>query len=174
MNAPYRRPPGAAQADYAASKAWEAEVASHLPAMMIDRTASTTEMDWYVPGFFLDAKERKQPLSNRWPLPPGVDRENAFVLDELSLRKALKHGYMSYFVFRDVPNSRVFLAAAWEVSCANKVRVNRGGKGKLILDLTEFRLVGSLDELSILIHQDQVDCRWKLSECISEKTIQQV
>lgn len=170
----YQRPPGAAQSDFLASKEFEQQVALHLPQQMIDRTDSTTELDFYVPGWYCDVKEKKQPISKRWPLPAGSPEPDCFILDELSLRKALKHDYMAYFLIRDVPCNRLFLAAAWEVACAERVRVNRGGKGKLVLDMTQFRQLQFLTEIDPMIRQDQIDCRWKRSECISEKGVPQV
>lgn len=169
----YTRPPGASQMDFANAAEFEAVVRSFLPIYLVDRSKSTTDLDFWIPPAWIEVKEKRQPLTNRWHLLPGVPESDLFVLDELSLRKALKHGLEAYFVLRDVPGDRIFLAAAWEVGCSSTTRVNRGGKGKLLLNLAEFRQV-SLDRVMAEIQKDQVDCTWKRSDCVSQKEIEQV
>lgn len=170
----YQRPPGSSQADLQASKEYEQHVRQHLPDAIIDQTSSTDKLDFWHPGWVADIKEKRQPLTNRWRVLPDVPEQDLFVLDELSLRKALVHGMKSYFIIRDVPCGRVFLAAAWEVACSDKVRRQRGGKGKIILDLTNFRQVHFLNNIPDLIQADLLEQRWKKSECISEKEVPQV
>ena len=76
---------------------------------------STDELDWWMPGSFVEVKAKNQPISNRWPLPCA--EPDAFILDELSVRKALAHFPHAYFVFLDHPLQRVFVARVDEVIC---------------------------------------------------------
>lgn len=136
--------------DFADSKDFEARVKKGLPTNAVDRTNSTDQLDFYVPGAWIEVKEKKQRLGQRWHLLPGVEEPDLFVLDELSLRKALKHGHEAWFLLRDVPGDRLFLAQAVHVACVERARVNRwttenNAKGKLILDLREYAQISSPD-----------------------------
>ena len=96
--------------------------------------------DWAT--WAVDVKEKMQPLSFRWKLwsRPSAD---TFVLDELSIRKALQYGHCGWFVLHDVPLERWFVASAVEICMGDHVRVNRTGstgwsKGKWLIDLRQF------------------------------------
>lgn len=180
----YSRPPGSQRADHIASKVFEDEVAAVLPEAD-NRTGSTTEVDFYVPGYFLEVKEKRQSFTERWLLLDGVDEKDIFILDELSFRRTASHSPNGYFLFKDVPGGeRLFYANALEVACANKARANRctsrddNGedrlKGKLILDMTQFRQLTSLKKLDKAIRADLLAKRWKDSECWAYGTIGQV
>lgn len=168
----YGRPPGANFHDLQDARQYEQVIAAALPAHRIDRTESTTELDFWVPGFYLDVKEKKQQLTPRWHV-DGVPHEDTFVLDELSLRKALKHYPAAYFLLRDRPLDRVFLAGCWEVACVQRTRVNRQGKGKLLLNLTDFRQV-THDTIVPEVMSDLAQLRWGVSECVGASPPPQV
>lgn len=162
-------------ADLSASKAFEQEVAGYLPSHTISRTDSTTDLDFFIPGLYIEVKEKRQALTKRWCLLDGVEERDLFVLDELSLRKALVHAPYSYFVLRDVPGGlRLFLASAMEVAVVRKERRNRIGKGKLILALNEFRQMESLADIVPVITDDIASLRWKDSACWSAREVPQV
>jgi hypothetical protein len=161
--------------DFNGSKEWEAQVATHLPAHTIVRTDSTSELDFYLPALYVEAKEKRQKLNKRWHLLNDVEEPDLFVLDELSLRKALVHAPYSYFLLHDVPGGgRMFLASAVEVAVADRVRRNRVGKGKLILDLRSFRQIEGLEALMPTVTEDVTEQNWKRSECLSLTEIPQI
>lgn len=101
------------------------------------------------------------------------------LLDELSLRKALTAGPESYFLLRDRPCDRWFLASALRVAVSPKVQVNRETspgflKGKLVIDLRYYRQLVSLDDLHDLIMADVVSLPYRSSACLSEKEVPSV
>lgn len=171
----YRRTAAQKTHDFTFSKLWEQEVKSWLPPYVDDRTKSTTELDFYVPGAYIDAKEKNQPISARWDLPTGCDEKDAFIIDELSIRKALKHFPLSYFVLHDRPQGRVFLARADVMALASATRLMRVNKGKRVVDLRNFRLLTDpAAQLWPAILEDQLAMNWKNSECLTELQIRQV
>ena len=89
--------------DFNQSKQFEQQVAAGLGEFLVDYSASTDKIDFWVPGFYLDVKEKRQKLTERWHLPPGVDEEYLVVLDELGTRKLMQHYPYGYFLIRDVP-----------------------------------------------------------------------
>jgi hypothetical protein len=160
--------------DFRASKAWEDEVQKHLPGTAISRTDSTTELDYFVPGVYIEAKEKRQPLGKRWHLLDGVEEQDLFVLDELSLRKGLLLMPYCWFVFHDCPMDRLFVANVAEVAVADRVRRNRVGKGKLILSLRQFRRIAGLEDLLPVIEEDIRKMPWKQSGCLSLEVVPQI
>lgn len=160
--------------DWKNSKQFEAEVGAQLGEFKIDDTGEVDRLDFWIPELYVEVKEKNQKLTSRWQLLPGVPEPNLFVIDELSVRRAARHGYSAYFVMRDRPQDRLFLARVDEIWAAERVRRNREGKGKWILDLTNFRQLQSLDGLLGLMLADQVSLPWKRSDCISHKEIPQI
>lgn len=168
--APYRRPPNT---DLADAREFEQIVRGWLPAWVDDRTTSTSELDFYVPGFYIDVKEKKQRIGDRWPLP--CREEDAFIVDELTIRKGLKHYPNAYFVIQDRPMGRVFVARIDEIAMTEKFRVNRVGKGKHIVDLMNFtHLLDPARDLMTYLVQDQISMPWKRSEILTRRDIPQV
>lgn len=176
----YGRPAGAAQSDFAAARAFEEEVGNWLGEYKIANLDSSTRLDYWVPGFYLDVKEKRQPLGKRWHLLDGVPETDLFVLDELSVRRAAEHFPHAYFLIRDCPTGRIFLARIDEVFSTTHARVNRRTseqhrKGKWVLDLTNFRMLDDPPlELLPLVLNDQVETTWKQSPCLTEKEIPDV
>lgn len=168
----YPRPSGASHADFAAAKTFENVVGEWLGQFKIGNLSSTDKMDWWVPGFYLDVKERRRPIGPRWPIPEGVERNDVFILDELSVRKAMLHMPHAYFVLRALPEDRVFLARIDEIVCGDRIRVNRVGetgvaKGKWLLNLLQFRQLEDPEtELLPAVLADQIAVPWKRSDCI--------
>lgn len=167
----YPRTPGQRGSDYHNARATEELVGSWLGQHRIGNLDSTERMDWWVPGFYLDVKEKKQPLTSRWPLPAGVAEQDAFIVDELAVRKALEHWPAAYLVVHDVPVNRWVLISVTELVCCDRVRVDREGpnghrKGKWVIDLTQFRALAAPDDLRNEILADQITLPWKRSECL--------
>lgn len=150
------------QADLANAREFEAQVRAALPQYVIDETSSTSRLDWWVPGAFIDAKEKRQKLNKRWWLLPDVEEVNLVILDELGVRKALEHFPAAYLVIRDVPGgNRLFLASCVELACVRRERVQRVGRAKLIFDLTDFRQLTSLDEVLPMVMADLASTWWR-------------
>lgn len=176
----YKRPPGSQRFDHEQSKAFENEVGNHLPPYAINKTDSTTELDFEVPGFYVEVKEKRQPFKlKNWALDfEGTDirEEDLFILDELSLRKAMKHYPNAYFVLRDVPQDRMFVASVVELAVAERIRRNRQTsettrKGKVFFILDGFRQINDLSELVPLITADLLAQPWKHSHCLGESDV---
>lgn len=157
--------------DHFGSKEYESQVAGWLGHWKISKTSSNTELDFWIPGCFLEVKEKRQPLSARWPL-PGCRAEDAFVLDELTVRKALEKFPHAFLLLRDVPLDRTFLAPIWQLACADRVRVDRETspgfkKGKWVVDMTRFiRLYQPDEELLPKMLAELVATPWKQSPCL--------
>lgn len=166
MAAPYVRTAAQKAGDFARSKAFEELVQSHLPGDTVVRTNSTTELDFFVPGITLEVKEKVQPLTNRWVPDTFWPEQDCFVLDELTVRKALKHWPFVWFLFRDVPRDRLFVASISQVVSADRVRWDRNGKGKWVLYLPQFRQIPSLEALLPAISEDASAEPWRASSCI--------
>jgi len=167
----YPRTTGQRIDDFAEARAVEELVGSWLGAHKIGNLDSTERMDWWVPGFYLDVKEKKQPLTARWPLPAGVAERDAFIVDELAVRKALEHFPAAYLVVHDVPVERWVLISVTELVCCDRVRVERETvsghrKGKWVVDLTQFRTLTAPSQLRDEILADQVTLPWKRSGCL--------
>lgn len=160
--------------DFAVAREFEEEVARHLPAEQVTMFDHSDALDVWIPGYLLDVKEKRQRLTKRWQLLPGVDEVDLIVLDELGIRRALRHWPAAYFLMRDLPQDRLFLASITEVVCAERVRRQRVGKGKWILDLNNFLQVDSLDDVHGLIVADQAATPWKLSGCLGHLPVGQV
>lgn len=175
----YSRPPG--HRDFETAREFEETVGTWLGNFRVGHLDSTTKLDWWVPGVFIDVKEKRQPLGQRWHLLDGVAEPDLFVIDELSVRRAAEFFPHSYFLIRDVPaGGRIFLARIDEVFCAERARVNRETsqdrkKGKWIVDLRNFRqLVDPATQLLPTVLHDQSLMPWKLSESLSQKEIRNV
>lgn len=164
----YKRRPGQSHVDLANAKGFEEEVRLALPGYCHVRTESSTELDFFIPSIVVEVKEKRQKLTARWwtGVVPFADEPNLFVMDELTVRKALKHWPYVWFVIRDVPADRVFVASIAEILSADRHRFNRNGKGKWVLDTSRFDTIGDLNELMDYIHEDIATQTWKSSGCV--------
>ncbi len=177
----YARPTGASIMDFQNARAFENEVGEWLGQFKVGNLDDPNRLDWWVPGVYIDVKEKVRKLGPRWHLLPGVPEEDLFVIDELSVRKAARHFPHSYFVIRDQPGgNRIFVARVDEMFCVERARRNRVGKtnhakGKWIVDLKNFRqLTNPGSELLPLVLQDQQGMPWKLSHCLSTSVIEEI
>ena len=147
------------------AKEFEEEVRLALPGYCHVRTESSTELDFFIPCFVVEVKEKRQKLNDRWW--GNLDREeNLFVMDELTVRKALKHYPYVWFVIRDVPADKVYVASISEILSADRHRFDRNGKGKWVLDTSWFDTIGDLSELMDFIKEDIATQTWKSSGCV--------
>lgn len=168
----YSRPVGAGASDFQNAKEFEEKVGEWLGDWKVSNLDSTERLDWWVPGFYVDVKEKRQKLSSRWHLIDSPEQD-MFVIDELSVRKAVKHYPHAYFLIRDVPCDRFFLARVDEMFSAERGRLNRTGKtghqkGKWVVDLQNFRqLVNPELQLRPTIMHDLTSMPWKASNCLT-------
>lgn len=170
------RTPAQKAADLNGSRAFESQVHELLSRdPVISRTLSTTDLDFAVPRVvWVEVKEKRQRLNRKWVLHEGVPERDHFVLDELSLRKAVAAAPYCYFVLRDVPGGdRIFLASVFEVACGDRVRRLRSGKSKLILRLDQYRRV-ALPDLPEAIAVDIAHEPWKGSGALSQLTVPEI
>lgn len=174
MTAPYHRTAEQKAGDFAKSREFEQEVSDALGVPHITNFTSPTALDIWVPGVYIEVKEKRQRLTQRWHLLPGVPEHNLFVMDELTVRRAGKHYPYVMFVIRDVPQQRLFAAPIWEVNSVERARRNRVGKGKWIVDMTNFRQLESLDQILPFAMDLFADTEWLRSECLTAHPIPQV
>lgn len=171
----HARPP---HTDYKDAREFEQQVADVLEKQthgIVTRFDSVNELDIWVPGLFLDVKEKRQRYGKRFTdLWPDLDERNMFILDELSVRKAMvKDPRSAYFLLRDVPGGdRLFIVSALEVASGERVRVDRETspgrrKGKWLIDLGGCRRLPALDQLFEFVMADMASMPWGQSECLS-------
>lgn len=171
----YHRTTEQKQKDFQKAKEFEEKVEEALPNARINATESSDELDFFVPWIWVEAKEKRQRLTARWWLIEGTDEKDLFVVDELTVRRACKHFPWAYFILRDVPEDRMFLVSIAELVTADRVRRNRVGKGKWILDTSQFRQLDSLDGLMGQVVEDLEKRVWRLSECLTQgETLAQI
>lgn len=173
-NLSYPRTTEQRSGDFAGARQGEELVGTWLGDFKIANLDSTDLLDYWIPGSWIEVKQKNQPISDRWPL--RCAEPDAFILDELSVRKAMAHFPSAYFMLNDVPGARWFLARVDEVACCERLRINREGpgghlKGKWILDLTQFRqLLDPRRELLPAIFADHVAMPWKGSALLVRPT----
>jgi hypothetical protein len=172
----YLRTAAQRAADPARAKVFEAEVRRHLPGLVRDLTNATDDLDWCVwPQLYIDAKERHQHVGARWAArAPHVPVEDLFIIDELSYRRALRYWPAAWFLLRDVTAERLFMAWIVDVAVAERVRVQRVGKAKLLLDLKHFREIQSLDDVVPACQADIDSEAWRQSGAVGRVEVPQV
>jgi hypothetical protein len=177
----YARPSGAPRNDFLNARAFELQVGAWLGDYKVGNLEASDRLDWWVPGVFIDVKEKRQPLGKQWHLLPGVPELDLFVIDELSVRRAAQHFPHAYFVIRDVPGGeRIFLARIDEMFSVERVRVNRVGntghaKGKWIVSLSNFRqLTDPATQLLPTVLHDQQSMPWKYSHCVTQQKVREI
>jgi len=173
----YARPPGAKHSDFAGARAFEEEVANAIQKYTghaFTRFSSADDLDILVPQVWVEVKQKRGPLTSRWHLLTGVAESDCFVIDERTLRVAAHKGGHVYFLIEDVPGRRLVVAAAYEFMCVERKRVVRDGKAKLIVDLSAFRTIESLDDLYPFCIADAVSQTWKISGPVTKALVEEV
>jgi hypothetical protein len=161
----YQRTTAQRQGDFKGARAFEEQVALHLPEWRVTEFDHTDRLDVWVPGYYVEVKTKGQPLTARWHRLEGVEERDLFVMDELSVRRALKYYPEAYFLIYDIPENRYFIANAIEFALVERARLNRAGKGKWIVNLANFRRLASLDQINELVQADLASLWWKQSPC---------
>lgn len=161
--------------DFANAREYEEYVSARLGVPNHTRFDAKDDLDIWVPGYMVEVKEKNQPLTDRWHLYPGVDERDLFVLDELTVRKALRWYPAVFYLIRDnahdhhLPKDerqpRLFLAPVWELVGVERVRVDRSTKGKWIIDLQKFRRLSDEADIPTIAHALLVEQAWKRSPC---------
>mgnify|MGYP001180015691 CR=1 FL=1 len=172
----YQRTPEQKRHDLANARAYEDYVAIQVGVPVHTRFDARDDLDIWHPGWMLEIKEKNQPLTERWHLLDGVEERNLFVLDELTVRKALSWYPGVFLLLRDnahdhhLPEDqrqpRLFLAPIWEIVAVKRERVDRGGKGKWILDLTDFTRLADEAHVPEFAHHALTEQKWKQSHCL--------
>ena len=140
----YQRTAAQRQLDKKRSEGYEDYVASQITRPLLTRFNAKDDLDIYAPGWYIEIKEKHSRISNKWPIPDDCEERNAFIVDELSIRRALRHYPQVFFLLRDnveKDNPRLFIVPIWEMVALPKKRINREGntghkKGKWVVDLT--------------------------------------
>lgn len=164
----YARRPGQSHIDLANAKQFEDEVRAFLPDYTVNRTNSSVDLDFYLPKIVVEVKEKRQKLTERWWSSTTTFEHHLFVLDELTVRKAMKHWPYVWFVLRNVPAGRIMVANVAEIISADRHRFDRNGKGKWVIDTSPFREIPTLNELMPTIINDLRMEFWKASCCLIE------
>lgn len=175
----YGRTPSQRGADREKARAIEDLVGTWLGDWKITETDSIDRLDFWVPGVYVEVKGKFQKITPRWHKLPGVAEPDLFIIDELSIRKALAHFPSVYFILFDRMCARVFWARVDEVACGDRYRADRVGvaghkKGKWVVNLAQFRQLHKGDHLLSLILADQIATPWKGSQCLSQQEVPQV
>lgn len=154
---PYHRTTEQQQSDFQKSRAYEEHVESCLGVPTITRFNSANDLDIYVPtdveeGWYLEIKEKNQSYTDGWHLLDGVPERDLFIMDELTMRRAmLKYPNVMFLIRDNAANKdmpRLFMTPIWDLICVDKVRVNRVKKGKWIINLAALPRIA--DETAIV------------------------
>lgn len=168
MATTYKRPDGAVQRDFLNARDFEEKVAEQIGVPNHSRFTAKDELDIWVPGYFLEVKEKRQRLNPRWHLLGEVPEEELMILDELTVRRALRHWPYVFFLLRDVPRQTMFLAPIWElVTNHHFTRVDRDGKGKWVIRLDDYRPLADLTDLHDIATTLVLEMPWYEPACLN-------
>lgn len=165
----YARTAGQKAHDFAAARDWEEEVEASLRKhrMLISHFSSNNKLDVWVPGWYAELKEKRQSYTDRWTKhTPHIPEEWLFISDELTVRRALKHYPYVVFLIRDITRGRLFCSPIWEMVSIPRVRVNRNGKGKWLLDMRHFQQISQVDDVIKVIESGLTGTTWLASSCV--------
>ena len=165
----YTRTRAQKQNDFHEAREYEEYFGERLGVVNHSRFNSTTELDIWVPGYMIEIKEKKQKYTSRWHLLDDVPEENLFIIDELTIRRAMQWWPGVFFALRDkvYPSGpRLFLAPIWELLSVERKLVDRDKKGKWIIDTTSFRQVHDESEIPTIATHLMIEHAWKRSNCL--------
>lgn len=127
----------------------------NLPAVITNFSAKD-KPDIELPGLgvYIELKLKNQALGDKWVKHITWASEDAFIIDEVSLRKMVQFSPAVWFLLRDVPLDRLFLASVHELVSVERVRLDRNNRGKLIFNLGHFRQVPDVSAALVEIEKD--------------------
>jgi len=173
----YARTAAEKRYDFANARNYEELVGSIIETQVgptITRFDGVDDLDVWVPGFYVEIKEKNQSYTDRWQLLPGVDEINLFIMDELTIRRGLRYYPYVFFLVRDNTIGRLYLCPIWELIGAEKVRRNRNGKGKWIMDMRQFQPLANEESLVASIRTLMVQTPWLNSGCQSYQEVPEI
>lgn len=157
----YARTKAQKATDWANCKEFENRVAEGAPVDIITHFNATDKLDIWVPGYFVEIKEKRQRYTDRWWLLPGVPETDLFIQDELTVRRALQFWPWVFFVVHDCPNDRFFYQPIWETVSAPRAQVNRNGKGKWVMSFRHMHPMTDPCDIYRIAPALLADCPWK-------------
>jgi len=176
---PYARTKGQRILDKERAERYEAEVDDAILLTTVTKFNSAEAIDIWHPGWYLEIKEKHQKISGRWNLPS--EEHNCFIIDELSIRKHLRHYPEVFFLLVDRagPQEVKYVVPIWELIGLPKERMNRRGptghdKGKWIVDLSGCLQIAHESDLDELLHDMMADTPWMKAECLGGLEVDQV
>lgn len=150
---------------------FEQEIKTHFTKHNIafnDWTRSHSLPDFFLPGYNLwfDAKEKAQAFSKQNWGKVFRSTEHLFILDDLAVRRLLKHGPKSFCLIKDSSHAPhlYYVYSLVDLLCMPKRRVRRPiernlpmHKGKWLVDLRDAAAFDSLpDALAYLLSYDKL------------------
>ncbi len=173
----YKRTAAQKAHDFTNARHYEEHVEAVIGVPVHSRFNAKDDLDLWHPGYFIEIKEKNQPLSARWHIIDGADERNLFVMDELTVRRACKWYPEVFFLLRDnahdskLPKEerqpRLFLAPIWELISVERARLDRGKKGKWVLDLSSFTRLASEADIPEIAHHMIINQAHKVSHCVA-------
>lgn len=173
-NDPYARSRAQKAHDFENSRKYEQHVADKIGGFIVTKFTSNDDLDIWQPGYYLEIKEKNQHYTKRWQLLHDVPEEFLFIMDELTVRRALRHYPEVFFLIKDNLNDRIYFTPIWELVGVERIRVNRNGKGKWIIDLRNFGILASEEWVPEIAAEALSGVDWKKSHCISQKVIPEI
>ena len=141
----------------------------------INKFLSVDDLDIYVPGYYIEIKEKNQQYTDRWTnLTPHIAESDLFIIDELTIRRALTKYPNVFFLLHDGPQDRLFVTPLWELTCLPATRVMRVGKGKRLYDMNDFHPLNEIEGIIEFAEKAIVDMRWLSSENVGPREVDQV
>lgn len=146
----HQRPGWAREFDLEQSRAFEDDVMRALAEdfSTVERHTDATDLlDFLADGIWIEVKEKHTAYSPLWieGLPIG-STDDIFILDELTIMKAVHEKGPVWFLLRDTVAGKIYVAGLWDVLAVGPIaRKNRKAKGKWLLPLTSFTEVESLE-----------------------------
>ena len=177
MSEPYKRTREQKVHDFANAREYEEYVAESIGIPVITRFDATDDLDIWVPGYYVEVKEKNQNYTQRWHLVDGIPERNLFVIDELTVRRACtKYPHVCFLLKDNVGGDepRLYIVPIWELIAVERVRRDRNGKGKWILNLDNFTRLADEADIPAFAILALVKQLWLTSECQTRLEVPEV
>ena len=102
-----------------------------------------------------------------------MPEEDLFIIDELTVRRGSEKYPYVFYVIRDRPLNRLFLAPIWELISVERVRVDRVNKGKWIINLRNFVQVAEEGQIPGMIPMMLASVDWRQSNILTQLEVPQ-